>query len=154
MKNPLLKHLDEQLMKHPEKLALISSHGQLSFRGLHEASNAMAQALVSFGIKSNDKVLVAVPFSLDLYVLILALIKAGAVIVFVDPIMPITHIRSSLDSINVKAVVGLRKILLKTLLLPEFRKIPVKLSLDGSCRLLGIHDFKKTVSEASTEFVS
>lgn len=56
-----------------------------SFEVLDSKVNAMAKALQAHGIKTGDKVVLFTPARLDLFVLLLAVFKLGAVCVFIDP---------------------------------------------------------------------
>ncbi len=76
----------------PDKIALTFAGEELSYRGLEEASNRIAQFLIGRGVGTGSFVALALPRSIDLIVAQLGVMKAGAAYVPVDPTYPADRI--------------------------------------------------------------
>lgn len=111
-----------------EKPALISGLGKrrrvISYGTLDERIESVVSRFRKTGLRSGDKVLVAVPLSIETYVVMLAILKAGLVVMFVDPGQPAAQIAQILRKYPPAALVGTKSILWMRFLLPELRKIP------------------------------
>jgi amino acid adenylation domain-containing protein len=77
-----------QAARMPEKVALESAQGQLTYRELDQRSNQLARILVSKGVGANVRVGVCLNRSADLVMAILAVLKAGGAYVPMDPAYP------------------------------------------------------------------
>ncbi|GMR17121.1 MAG: fatty acid CoA ligase family protein [Gammaproteobacteria bacterium] len=110
-----------------DRAALISGLGRrrrrLSFAALERQVDAARQVLVRRGLQPGDRVLLAVPLSLETYIAMLAILKAGMVIMFIDPAHGIAAMARCLRAHPPAAIAGTRAVLLLRLLLPEMRKI-------------------------------
>lgn len=76
--------LEQGFQQHPEKIALVCGKEHYSYRQIEQASNRLAHALVSSGVKRGDRVAVLLPNSLEAVVGIFATLKAGAVFVVLN----------------------------------------------------------------------
>jgi amino acid adenylation domain-containing protein len=86
----------------PDAVAVVYKQQQLTYRQLDNASNQLAQSLITRGIKPGDKVAICVERSLDLITGMLGIIKAGAAYVPIDPDYPqqrITYMVEDSDSV-------------------------------------------------------
>jgi amino acid adenylation domain-containing protein len=72
----------------PDSLAVDAHDGRLSYRELDERSNRLAATLAAHGVAPGDAVGVAVERSAALPVVLLAILKAGAAYVALDPASP------------------------------------------------------------------
>ncbi len=74
---------------HPDMHALVEGVGRrlrhISFGDLELASGRVAALLRKTGLSPGDTVLVFHPMSIELYVAIAALLRAGLVVMFIDP---------------------------------------------------------------------
>ncbi|GAA2980064.1 amino acid adenylation domain-containing protein [Actinokineospora diospyrosa] len=77
----------------------------LSFRELDARSTNLAAHLVATGVGLEDRVAVVLPRSVDVIVSMLAVWKAGAVVVPVDPAYPADRIAATLDAARPTAVI-------------------------------------------------
>nr|WP_236044168.1 non-ribosomal peptide synthetase [Pseudomonas arcuscaelestis] len=77
-----------QVQAHPEQLALIDQHRQLSYRQLEQQANRLAHHLISLGVGAEVRVGVALERSSELIVALLAVLKAGGAYVPLDPDYP------------------------------------------------------------------
>ena len=96
----------------------------LSFEELECASAEMAGQLVAHGIVQGDGVLVLHRMSLELYVLLMALFRLGAVPVFLDPSAGTQHIVRCCDLFPIRGFFGSVKAHSLRLAIPALRRIP------------------------------
>lgn len=103
-------------------------HGQISFAGLAARSDRMAAQWRKAGLEAQDRVLVAMPFGIDLYVAIAALWRVGAVIVFPEPALGLAGLRHAVRLTQPKALLtqGLYRML--RCVLPDLWPIPLHLA--------------------------
>ncbi|MBX8474274.1 amino acid adenylation domain-containing protein [Pseudomonas cichorii] len=87
--NPCIHELFEQQVRNqPEELALIFEDQQLSYAELNAEANRLAHYLLATGIQPDDRVALAIERSPRLIVALLAILKAGAAYVPLDPAYP------------------------------------------------------------------
>jgi amino acid adenylation domain-containing protein len=79
---------NQQVAKTPDAIAIVAKDKQLSYRELDERSNRLARHLQSLGVKPDTLVGVAMGRSETLIVSLLAILKAGAAYVPLDPTHP------------------------------------------------------------------
>ncbi|MEO5618033.1 MAG: AMP-binding protein [Candidatus Eisenbacteria bacterium] len=87
--NPnLAARLSERAALHPDRPALVAGRGAgrrvVSFGKLDARVGRVAARLHARGITAGERVLIFVPMSIELYVALLAVLRLGAVAVFVD----------------------------------------------------------------------
>ena len=103
--------LRRNVKKWPDRPALIASHRgrdvELSFAKLEAAALSFSVRLSRRGIRQGDAVLVFIPMSLELYVALLGIFRAGAVAVFLDPSSGLRHINACCRRVPPAALVGL-----------------------------------------------
>jgi len=125
--------IETNLKKFEKEKALIYKHKNkyksLSYKEFNKKATILAVHLKKQGIKPSDKVVVMIPISLSLYIVIFALIKLGAVIVFIDPWIGIKKIKESCSIFKPKGFIGNIKANTLRILLKTFRKIPVKMMI-------------------------
>ena len=123
--------LDQSLLTSADKAAFISGVGrsrrQLTFAELAKEIDTLVWELRSRGLKPGDKVLLAVPVSIETYVAMLAILKAGLVVLFIDPAHGAAEVARCLRAFPPAAIVGTRALLLLRFLSPEIRRIPVRI---------------------------
>ncbi len=79
---------EQQAQRHPDALALTFEQQQLSYRELNEQANQLAHYLQQFGTQAERRIAICLPRSLDMVVAIIAVAKAGAAYVPLDPNYP------------------------------------------------------------------
>ncbi|GAA2947604.1 amino acid adenylation domain-containing protein [Kitasatospora cinereorecta] len=94
-----------QVARTPDGLALMAGDERLSYTELDERSAALAALLLARGVRRGDTVAVAVPRSAALTVGHLAVLRAGAVCLPVEPHHPAERIRAVLAGAAPAAVV-------------------------------------------------
>lgn len=123
--------LDRSLRSSADKSAFISGVGksrrELTFADLADEVDVLVSEFRSRGLEPGDKVLLAVPVSIDTYVAMLAILKAGLVVMFIDPAHGAAEVARCLRSYPPTAIVGTRALLLLRFLSPEICRIPVRI---------------------------
>jgi olefin beta-lactone synthetase len=99
----------------------------LTFSQFNEAASHVADQIIARGVGPRDGVLVLHPMSLELYVFLMALFRAGAVAVFLDPSAGRQHIARCCDLFPICAFFGSPKAHLLRLVIPSLRRIPLAL---------------------------
>ena len=115
--------------------ALVSGLGlerqAMSFGNLDVRIDALVAQLDLRGLRAGDRVLVAVPVSIETYIIMLALLKAGMVVMFIDPAHSASCVAKILRSWPPAAVISTRALLMLRFFFPELRQIPHRLVIDG-----------------------
>ncbi|MCF0069474.1 AMP-binding protein [Dyadobacter sp. CY261] len=115
--------------KVPDKPAIIYRDKAVSFAGFENSVNATATYFIQKGIRKGDRVLVFVPMSDDLYRVVLALFRIGAVAVFLDEWVSISRLNECCRLAQCAAFIGTFKGRVLAWLLPALREIPLHLGL-------------------------
>lgn len=121
---------EQAASKNPSHTAIISKGESISFGNLAENTNCTSQYFLSKGIGKGDRVLVFVPMSIDLYRIVLGLIKIGAVAVFIDEWVSRKRMNTCCSIANCKAFIGIPKARLFAIFFNELRKVPIHLGLN------------------------
>jgi amino acid adenylation domain-containing protein len=90
---------------HSGKVALVCGDTKLTYRKLDAEANRLAQVLMNRGVGRGDLVGVALDRSIDLVVVLLAVMKTGAAYVPIDPSFPAERICQMIDNADPKLVV-------------------------------------------------
>jgi olefin beta-lactone synthetase len=114
-------------IKYPGKTAIAYRSEEISYRDFEKQVTATANYLLAKGINKGDRVLLFIPMSVDLYRIVLALFRMGAVAVFLDEWVSKTRMEECCKVAQCKALIGNYKAKLLTLFSSELRKIPVRL---------------------------
>lgn len=113
----------------PAAPAILDVHGGrdriFTFRQLDEAAARVAAQLLAHGIASGDGILVLHRMSLELYVFLMGVFRAGAVGVFLDPSAGRQHIARCCEMFPIRAFFGSPKAQLLRLALRPLRRIPL-----------------------------
>ena len=83
-----IERLQQQVRRSPERIAIVHGEQSLSFDQLNRAANRLARHLRAQGVKADDLVAVFDERGLDLVVMIVATLKAGAGWLPLDPRNP------------------------------------------------------------------
>lgn len=117
--------LAEVAARHPERPALVMESGGVTFGDLWRRVDRASVGLRRLGLSPGDRAIVLIPMSIDLYVALLALLKLGAVAVFVDPWIGMRQIAAFAAFAEPRAFLGVPKAHLLRLLSLRLRQIPV-----------------------------
>ncbi|WP_420127865.1 non-ribosomal peptide synthase/polyketide synthase [Longimicrobium sp.] len=85
---PVHALFEAQAARTPSATAVVHGDQALSYAELNARANRLAGRLIERGVRSGDRVAIAMPRSLELVVAELAVLKAGAAYVPVDPSVP------------------------------------------------------------------
>src|SRR3954462_7248264 len=97
----------------------------ISFGALWERVDRTSAGLRRLGLEVGDRAVVMIPMSIELYVAMLALLKLGAVAVFVDPWIGRRQIAAFAAFAEPRAWLGVPRSHLLRLLDARLRKIPL-----------------------------
>ena len=92
----LSRLFEQQVDRSPDAAAVLSPGGALSYRELDEQANRLAHHLVKLGIGHETMVGVAMERSPELFVAVVAILKAGACYVPLDPTYPARRLSAML----------------------------------------------------------
>jgi len=100
--------IELQAAAQPDALAVVFEGQSLTYAGLNRRANLVARRLLERGIGSDDRVAVCIERSLDMVVGMLAVLKAGAAYVPLDPAYPDDRLAYMLDDSAARAVLSQR----------------------------------------------
>lgn len=101
-------------------------HRSLTFSEFDRAATRTAACLHSLGLRTGDRLLVLQPLSLELCLILVAILRAGLVAVFVDPSAGLSHLDSCCRTTHPRAFIGSGRAHLLRVLSPGLRLIPLK----------------------------
>ncbi|MEV6276994.1 cyclopropane mycolic acid synthase family methyltransferase [Nocardia sp. NPDC051832] len=84
----IVERIEQQADRSPEALALVSGDARIDYGQLNSRANTLAWELIGRGIGPESVVAVALPRTPDLIVALLAVLKAGAAYLPIDPAYP------------------------------------------------------------------
>jgi amino acid adenylation domain-containing protein len=90
----------------PDAEAVVFQNQKITYGELNRRANQMAHYLLDVGVKIETLVAVSMPRSIDLIVAIVAIIKAGAAYVPLDPDHPVDRLQYMLDDSNAAVVIA------------------------------------------------
>jgi len=141
----ILVHLRDTAQRVPSRPALIMPDGgRVDFAGLWDRVCRVSHGLQREGLQSGDRLVVMIPMSIDLYTVLLATIKIGAVAVFVDPWMPMRKIAQFAAFAEPIGFAGIGRSHLLRLLSPTLRRLPLTVT---SSRRLGAFPARLTMAD-------
>ncbi|RKI10859.1 non-ribosomal peptide synthetase [Corallococcus sp. AB030] len=122
---------EQVVARFPEKVAVEFGDTCLTYRQLDERANRLAWHLRSLGVDTDSRVAVALERSLELVVSLVAILKAGAAYVPLDPAYPRSRLAAMVEDARPRVLVTSRALLSN---LPHEGLLPVvleELSLDA-----------------------
>jgi len=129
---------EDALQRAAARPALIAGIGKkrhtVTFAELDRSVDGVVVMLKQQGLRAGDKVLLAVPISIDTYVVMLALLKAGMVIMHIDPAHGTSKVAKILKAWPPAAIVASKPILMLGLMFPELRRIQKRFVVGGHAR--------------------
>lgn len=134
----IYRQLADASHRSADKPALIAGIGKnrrvLNFSALDRPVDNVATALCEHGLTAGDRVLLAVPASIETYIVMLALLKSGMVIMYIDPAHGASTVARILRQWPPRAIVANKILLRLAMLLPELRRIPYRFAVGGRMR--------------------
>lgn len=95
---------EQQANRFADQLALVDEHEALTYKQLNERANRLARVLLSQGVEAQDMLPVSVTRNVNLVVTLLAVLKAGAAYVPIDPNYPRDRISYIVDDVQSRLV--------------------------------------------------
>lgn len=137
----------------PDRPALVMEdasgrESRISFAGLWERIDRASVGLRRRGLQPGERAIVMIPMSIDLYVALLALLKIGAVAVFVDPWIGWRQIAAFAAFAEPRGYLGVPRSHLLRLLSGRLRGIPVTVTTGSR---LGPFPARHTLSDLEEE---
>ena len=125
--NNLAEFLIKNKLEMPNKICLADSMRQINYKTLYKSVTDFSEYLKQKGVKKNDKILVLVPMSIELYVTLISLWTIGAVPCFMDAGFIRNNInKNSFDDIS--GIVGITKYLLYSNINSNSKKLKIKVN--------------------------
>ena len=135
-----IDYFEEQVLKNPSYPAL-SFQGQcLDYKNLNEQANALGCYLIEQGVGPETPVGVFLPKGLESIISLLAIWKAGAVYIPLDPDYPIERLRVMLEISNIKTLISFSSI---------FKKMGGKEYFSGDYTLILLDQQKSQIDQCS-----
>lgn len=100
----LIDIFEESFSKHSKKIAYVCMNTELSFADLDRYSRQIAAYLQSLGLKKGDKVAVMMPNILQMPITVLGVLRAGYVLVNVNPLYTSKELEHQLEDSEAKAL--------------------------------------------------
>ena len=123
----LAARLAERAAAHPDRLALVAGRGfgrrAIRFAELDARVARAAAGLRERGVRPGERVLIFVPMSVELYVALLAVLRMGAVAVFVDAWADRRRLDAAVAAARPAAFLGTTRAHLLRLVSPAVRAI-------------------------------
>jgi amino acid adenylation domain-containing protein/thioester reductase-like protein len=95
---------EEQAEKIPDNIALIFEDKKMTYEELNKKSNQLARLLKKKGVKADDIIAVMLDRSLELIIGIMAILKAGAAFLPIDPDYPSERIKFMLEDCKAQLI--------------------------------------------------
>lgn len=119
------------------RTAIVEGNGtSISFADLAARSGALAEAWHRAGLRSGDRVLLAMPVCIDLYAAIAGLWRLGATIVFPEPALGLPGLRHAVRIAQPKALLTSGLYGFVRLLVPELWGVKFHLGVDTRTRAI------------------
>lgn len=125
--------LVEAAKRTPDRAAIVVDRAKLpaqrmTFGELWERVDRLGCSLARLGVSREDRVVLMVPMSIDLYVNLLAVLKIGAAAVFVDPWIGRRQIAAFAAFAEPRAFIGVGKAHLLRVTDARLRRIPISVT--------------------------
>lgn len=127
-KSNIVSLLDGVAAHHPARAALVYGKQALTFLDLLSRVKQCSRLLQARGLKPGQRVIIMIPMSPDLYIVLLSVIRCGAVAVFVDPWIPVRQIAAFSAFASPSGFIGIPKSHLIRLFHPQLASIGISVS--------------------------
>jgi len=109
-KVPLFHFLEEAARKYPDRACTIFKGAVISYREMNALTDHMAAALVAeMGVKKGDRVGLFMPNTPQFMIAYFGILKAGGVVVAVNPTYPVDEIIMPVDDANIEIMFTLSR---------------------------------------------
>lgn len=125
----LISAFATQAQRHEDRIAIIDGRGRtITYGDLLARSSRLAGAWRAAGLKTGDRVLLAMGIGIDLYVALAAAWRIGAVVVFPEPALGLPGLRHAVRATNPRAFLSCGWYRLLGWALPDLRRLPLRLT--------------------------
>jgi surfactin family lipopeptide synthetase A len=107
---PLAQLVEEQVERTPDAVAVVFEHSSITYRGLNERANLLANELGKRGAGPDQLVGVCLERSVDMVAALLAITKAGAAYVPLDPSLPARRLAYMIDDSGMEILLTQREL--------------------------------------------
>ncbi len=135
---------EQQVELTPDSLALISQSEELTYRQLNHRVNQLAHYLKKQGVTKETLVAICLERDLDMVVGILAVLKAGAAYIPLDPSYPVERLNFMLSDSQVSLVISQKSFV------NNFGQITV-ISLDSNWELIELETQENPISTSKAD---
>jgi amino acid adenylation domain-containing protein len=111
LEKPLHELIDEQVRRTADRVAVVFDEQSLTYGELDRRSNQLARALTKHHVRCGDLVAVYMERSVELVVALIAVLKAGAAYVPIDPEYPRDRIEFMLSDVKPTALISQRRLI-------------------------------------------
>jgi long-chain acyl-CoA synthetase len=140
--------LEEAARRYGKKTAITSGAVRLSYAGLDESSDKMANALLGMGIGKGDRVAMLIPNSTDFAIIYFGVVKIGAIAVTLDIKYKVSELVSIFNHCRPKTLVTESPYLEPLIpLLPDFGYIENIIDMSAAARGRSI-SYQETMARA------
>lgn len=101
--------ISEQCYKYPDSIAISSWDGELTYAQVNRYSSLLAYKLRETGVQTSDFILLCFEKSCWTVVGVLAVMKAGATFVLVDPSLPLARLQNMAEQVGARTIVHSQK---------------------------------------------
>ena len=108
-KAPLFHFLEEAARKYPDRVCTIFKGAAVSYRDVNAQSDSMAAALVEMGVKKGERVGIFMPNLPQFVIAYFGILKAGGVVVAVNPTYPPDEILTPVNDANIEIMFTLTR---------------------------------------------
>ncbi|MGA2670883.1 MAG: long-chain fatty acid--CoA ligase [Dehalococcoidia bacterium] len=102
---PLFRFLEDSAENYPNNVAFIHEKKSLTYRELNEQTCRLARGLNRLGVKKGDRVVLLLHNSLEFIVGYYGILKAGAIVVPLNPLYKVTELTHNFSDSGAKCVI-------------------------------------------------
>ncbi|MCA1899527.1 MAG: long-chain fatty acid--CoA ligase [Chloroflexi bacterium] len=106
---PLFHFVEEAARKYPDRACTIFKGAVISYKEMNALTDAMAAALVEMGVKKGDRVGIFMPNTPQFIIAYFGILKAGGVVVAVNPTYPVDEIVFPVKDANIEIMFTLSR---------------------------------------------
>jgi long-chain acyl-CoA synthetase len=104
---PLFRFLDAAARRYPRTKALVFYDHALTYRELNQAVDRFANSLLALGVRKGDRVALLLPNSPQMVIAYYGVLKAGAVVVSMNPLFTAEELEQQLNDSGAETIVAL-----------------------------------------------
>lgn len=133
----VVAHLRARAIEHPARPALIQgppgAERTVTYGELWDQVGRIGGSLTRLGLQRGERAIVMIPMSLELYAVLLGVLKTGAVAVFVDPWISVRRIAQFAAFAEPTAFLGIAKSHWLRLFEKKLRRLPISVTTGRRC---------------------